>query len=66
MTTTERDTSSLNYDILVRGQGRCGITIIGGIGSTHVVVVGIPAIKIKVLGILLTERSGRQWQQEQQ
>ena len=50
MTTTERDTSSLNYDILVRRQGRCGITIIGGIGSTYVVVVGIPAIKIKVQG----------------
>jgi hypothetical protein len=49
MTTNDNDgnnTWSLNYNILIRGRGRCGMRIIGGIGSTHVAVVGIPAIKV--------------------
>jgi hypothetical protein len=50
------DTSPLNYGVLVLRRGRCGTTIIGGIGSPQVIVAAIPAIK--VWGVLLTERRG--------
>ena len=62
MTTTNNRISrlSLNNILRIQGQGLCGVTIVGGIGSPHVVIAGIPAVE--VWGILITERCGRRQQ----